>query len=160
MGTEQQHNPNGRWNKPRNVGIRCEKWSMHRPTRMWLLIWRCRSKRDWGYTCERPLLVMGTSVAILVTLVNLPSLSSPTSFSSPSLLSFPVAFNAPSSPVVVIPPDDQPEVNEDLTRSPCPSAGYHRDPQSCSHFYICTDLWAIGAQFQVQTDKWIAVNWT
>ena len=96
---------------------------------------------------------MGTSVAILVTLVNLPSLSSPTSFSSPSLLSFPVAFNAPSSPVVVIPPADQPEVNEDLTRSPCPSAGYHRDPKSCSHFYICTDLWAVGSQFQVQKKK-------
>jgi len=92
---------------------------------------------------------MGTSVAILVTLVNLPSLSSQTSFSSPSLLSFPVAFNAPSSPVVVIPPDDQAQVNEDLTRSPCPSPGYHRDPKSCSHFYICTDLWAVGAQFQV-----------
>lgn len=99
---------------------------------------------------------------LLVSVACLPSFSSSNSFSSPSLFSLPVPFNpSSSSPVVVIPIIEEAQLNRIPPESPlqppfpflCPSAGYHRDPLSCQHFFICTDLWAVGAPFQVRTQS-------
>ena len=100
---------------------------------------------------------MGTWLILLISLGCLLNFSYSNSFSSPSLLSLPVPFNpSSSSPVVVIPIIEEPQLNQIPSEnpplqppSPCPSPGYHRDPLSCGHFYICSDLWAAGTLFQV-----------